>query len=73
MLIKISDKPEEVNSKDGFRSYGLVKNEYILIKGSLNGPKKRLLRFNFATRSRGKSPKEAPNIEHISLDSQQRK
>jgi len=72
-LLKISDKPEEVNPKGGFVGSGSVKTDYILVKGSLGGPKKRLLRFNFATRSRGKSPKEAPSIEFVSLKSQQSK
>lgn len=40
-LIKINNKPEEINPKGGFVRYGLVKNECLLIKGSVPGPKKR--------------------------------
>ena len=70
-LLNVSDKPEEVNPKGGFIRYGLVKNDYILIKGSVGGPKKRLVWFNYTIRGSKKIPKEAPSIEHISQESQQ--
>ncbi|MBS3122740.1 50S ribosomal protein L3 [Candidatus Woesearchaeota archaeon] len=73
-LLKISDKVDEINPKGGFLSYGLVKSDYVLIKGSLSGHKKRLLRFNFPSRTTGnKSPQEAPAIDYIHLDSSQGK
>ncbi len=40
-LIKINTNPAEINPKGGFVRYGLVKNEYILVKGSIPGSKKR--------------------------------
>ncbi|MCC7575056.1 50S ribosomal protein L3 [Candidatus Woesearchaeota archaeon] len=43
LIMKISDKPDEINPKGGFINYGLVKAPYIMIKGSLQGHKKRLL------------------------------
>jgi large subunit ribosomal protein L3 len=67
-LIKIGANPDEVNVKGGFSSYGLVKNPYIIVKGSIAGPPKRLIRFNHAIRSKGKLPKEAPAITYINLD-----
>ncbi|MDD5177758.1 MAG: 50S ribosomal protein L3 [Candidatus Nanoarchaeia archaeon] len=42
-IYKINSKPEEVNPKGGFVNYGIIKNPYILIKGSVPGPRKRLL------------------------------
>ena len=44
-LLFISDKPEKVNPKGGFLHYGLVKNDYVLIKGSVPGHVKRLITF----------------------------
>jgi len=70
-LLKVSDKPEEINPKGGFLRYGNVKNYFILVKGSLNGPKKRLVRFNFAIRPKKKHEGEAPSIEFISTASKQ--
>ncbi len=42
-VIKISANPEEINPKSGLIKYGNVKNEYLLIKGSLPGSRKRPL------------------------------
>lgn len=36
---KISE--EDVNKKGGFEHYGIIKNDYIILKGSVPGPKKR--------------------------------
>ena len=65
-LMKISTKPEEVNSKSGFRSYGIIKNPSILIKGSIAGPAKRLIILTNPIRPSKNIPKEAPTIKYIS-------
>ncbi|MFH1439885.1 MAG: 50S ribosomal protein L3 [Candidatus Woesearchaeota archaeon] len=65
-LLKISDKPDDINPKCGFIRYGVVRNEYILVKGSVNGPKKRLVRFTHPMRPNTKTPKEAPSIVEVS-------
>ena len=71
LLIKIGNKPEEINQKGGFLKYGVVKNPYILVKGSIFGPVKRLIRFNYPIRQNKKIPTEAPNISYLSLESKQ--
>lgn len=71
-LIKIGEKPEEINPKGGFLNYGLVKNDYILIKGSVPGSVKRLIKLVFATRPNKSLIEESPNIQKISLESKQR-
>ena len=43
LILRISDKPEEVNSKKGFNGYGVVKGNFILIDGSVPGPNKRMV------------------------------
>ena len=70
-ILKVSSDPEELKMKGGFIHYGNVKNSYVLIKGSLPGPKKRLIRFNKALRPNKKVPSEAPVIEYVSLESKQ--
>jgi len=69
-LIKISNKPEEINVKGGFLNYGLVKNQYVLIKGSLGGPTKGLIRFTESIRPKKNTP-EAPQIVYTSIESKQ--
>jgi large subunit ribosomal protein L3 len=61
-------KPEEVNPEGGFLHYGLVKNECILIYGSVSGPQKRLIRMRKAIR---KSEQKTPDIKAISTRSKQ--
>jgi len=41
LVVKIASKPEEVNQKGGILHYGLIKNDCILVKGSIPGPVKR--------------------------------
>jgi len=64
-ILKISDKPEEINNSAGFRRYGNVKSDYILIKGSVQGPSKRLLTLVRACRPNDRYPKIAPEITYI--------
>ena len=69
-LVKIGTKAEEINVKGGFVNYGVVKNPYILIKGSIGGPQKRLIRFTDPIRPK-KHALEAPQISYTSLESKQ--
>lgn len=72
LILKISDKPEEVNAKGGFLRYGNVKNDYILVKGSIQGPSKRLIMMTKPLRpNKKKIMMEVPVIESISLRSKQ--
>ncbi|MEM5821168.1 MAG: 50S ribosomal protein L3 [Candidatus Aenigmatarchaeota archaeon] len=62
-ILKISSNGNEINPKGGFSHYGLVRSDYILIQGSVPGPKKRLVMIRFAIRN----PKLIipPNIKEI--------
>lgn len=51
MVLKIGTKPEEMNIKSGYPHYGLIKNDYILLKGSVPGPTKRLVKLRVAARN----------------------
>ena len=70
-VLKIGSKGEEINPKGGFLHYGVIKNPYIIVKGSIGGPVKRIVRFNFAIRANKKIPKESPAIQYISRESKQ--
>lgn len=65
-LLKIGNKPEEINPNGGFIKYGVVRNLYILVKGSVAGPRRRLIRFNFPLRPDKKIPSDGPLIQYIS-------
>ncbi len=71
-ILKIggSDQVDEINPDGGFVKYGLVKNNYLLLKGSLPGPSKRLVILRKAIRPHGKHD-DAPQISYISTASKQ--
>ncbi len=54
LLLKISSKPAEMNTSSGFHKYGLLRTDYILLKGSVPGSKKRLIRLREPVRARSK-------------------
>jgi len=69
-IIKIANKPEEINPKDGFVHYGKIKSTYVLLKGSVQGTKKRLVILTQPVRPLKKEI-ALPSITHISLQSKQ--
>jgi large subunit ribosomal protein L3 len=69
-IMLIDSDATKVNPKGGFIRYGEVKNTYVLIKGSVAGPEKRMIRFNKAIRVANMKT-EVPKIEYISVESKQ--
>lgn len=51
-IIALGSNGEDVNPSGGFLNYGLIKNDYVLIKGSIPGPSKRMIRFTEPIRGR---------------------
>lgn len=70
-VLKIANDPEAINPEGGFIRYGLVKNTYILLKGSLSGPKKRLIFLSHAAKAPDDAKEEAPQITYTSTRSKQ--
>ncbi len=64
-LLKIGSKFDEINIKGGFTDYGVVKNTYLLIKGSISGSQKRLIKFTDPIRPNDEM--EQPQITYINL------
>jgi large subunit ribosomal protein L3 len=62
-LVVIDNNVERINPKGGFNKYGLVKNDYVLIKGSLVGPQKRALVITKPIRL--KKPVKVPKVIQI--------
>ena len=65
-LLKMGTDAKEVNNKAGFKRYGLVKNPFILVKGSIAGAAKRLVTLVIPMRPDRRHPSEAPSIQYIS-------
>lgn len=69
-ILKIGVDGKEVNPEGGFLNYGLVRGDYVLIKGSVPGPSKRLIRLRDPIRAK-KAKLGEPNILYISRESKQ--
>ena len=68
-MVNISN-PDDINPEGGFINYGNIKSQYILVKGSLSGPKNRMLIFTKSMRKTDEQ-KEMPSITYISTASKQ--
>ena len=69
-LMLIGSDGSKITPEGGFPGYGLVRNQYILIKGSLPGPVKRLVRMRHAIRP-GMNSVKAPELLYVSQESKQ--
>jgi large subunit ribosomal protein L3 len=69
-VMKLGVDGSEVTPSGGFVKYGNVNNRYILLKGSVPGPKKRIVVLRDGMRSEGKNVTE-PQLSFISQHSQQ--
>jgi len=68
-LIAVEDE-ESVTPDGGFVNYGEVEGPYMLVKGSLPGPKQRLVRFRPAVRPNDQ-PRLDPEVRYVSTGSDQ--
>ena len=68
LFVKIGNNPSEINPKGGFNHYGLIKNDYVLLKGSVPGAIKRPIEITEPVRSNKKAPQPL-QITYISLES----
>ena len=69
-ILKIGEDGTEITPAGGFLHYGLLKSPYVLIKGSVPGPVKRLVRIRPAIRQ-GEHHIRSPVIEFMSVQSKQ--
>ena len=64
-IIKMSADANEVNQPGGINHYGILKNSYLLVKGSVVGPKRRAVLLTQAIRQNKKAIKDAPEITYL--------
>lgn len=65
-ILRMGEDGKEITPKSGFVNYGIIKRDYVLIEGSLPGPRKRLIRLRTAVRP-PKVPVSPAEIRHISI------
>lgn len=69
IILKIAGADENINPKGGMPNYGLVRNEYMLLRGTIPGNKKRCVSIRKAVRQTVES--KAPQITYTSLEPKQ--
>lgn len=69
-IMAVGTNGADVTPAGGFPGYGIVRNDYLLIRGSLPGPSKRLIRIRKAIRP-GKEAQKSPQILYLSKESKQ--
>jgi large subunit ribosomal protein L3 len=69
-IMLIGEGGSEIDPDGGFPGYGSVRNQYVLLKGSLPGPVKRLVRMKHAVRP-GMNVVKGPELISVSKASKQ--
>ena len=72
-IMKIGENEEEINPKGGFINYGKVSGDYLMMLGSVPGPKKRTIRLRKTIRPKESFEVKSPEITFVNRESQQRK
>ncbi|MFX1321240.1 MAG: 50S ribosomal protein L3 [Promethearchaeota archaeon] len=72
-IMLIGENEEEINPKGGFIRYGKIQGDYLLMLGSIPGPKKRLIRIRKTIRPLRSFILQPPEITFINRESHQRK
>lgn len=70
-VLKIGEKGEEITPAGGFPNYGVVRNSYVIIHGSIPGPAKRMVSMRDAIRYKRGVKIQKPEITYISTMSKQ--
>ncbi len=68
LILKIGNNPKDIEMKGGFLNYGIIKTDYIIVKGSVVGTRKRMIKMTEPSRA-PKPPQYTINT--ISLTSKQ--
>jgi large subunit ribosomal protein L3 len=68
-ILKIGEDGKEITPKSGFSNYGIIKGDYVVVEGSLPGPRKRLIRLRSAIRPL-KVPILPTEVKHVSTKSE---
>jgi large subunit ribosomal protein L3 len=66
-ILLMGSDPERVTPKGGFKKYGDVKGDYLLLKGSVMGPTKRLIKLRKGARG-SRYPTEAPQVTYLNTE-----
>ena len=69
MILSIGGDGEKITPAGGFPHYGIVRSDYIMLSGSVQGPPKRPVILRYPVRPPGTLLREVPKIVYVSLSS----
>jgi large subunit ribosomal protein L3 len=70
-VLKIGEDGKEITPEGGFLHYGVLRNQYVLLHGSIPGPTSRLVKLRDAARVSGVRLEEPPVLTYVSTQSKQ--
>ncbi|MEM4576794.1 MAG: 50S ribosomal protein L3 [Candidatus Nezhaarchaeales archaeon] len=70
-IIKMGEDGLSITVKGGFVGYGIVRGSYIILLGSVPGPRGRLVKLRYPMRPPKSVPTSPPRIVSINIDSKQ--
>lgn len=70
-ILKIGTEGAEITPAGGFLNYGVVRNPYVLLHGSIPGPTKRIIRLRDAARYLRGIEVAEPQLTYVSTSSKQ--
>lgn len=70
-ILILGEDGSEITPKGGFVRYGVVRSPYVVLEGSVPGPRKRIVILRYPIRPPPYIPEGKPQIVYISLESKQ--
>ncbi len=70
-IVAVGENGLEVTPSGGFPGYGIVRTHYVMLHGTVMGPRKRIIVMRYPIRPPHWIPESAPKIVYLSLSSKQ--
>ncbi len=67
-ILKIGTDGEEMTPRGGHPHYGPLRNDYMIVSGSLPGPAKRMVKIRYPARPPSAAPTTPPQITYIGFE-----
>ncbi|NHI83187.1 MAG: 50S ribosomal protein L3 [Candidatus Thorarchaeota archaeon] len=71
IIVKLGERGEEITPSGGFVNYGVIRGDYVMLKGSVPGSVKRPVRLRFAVRPKRKHEVKPIQVSYVSTTSKQ--
>ena len=66
-ILKIEENTQPFAPNGGFPHYGVIRNTYVILEGSIPGPAKRIVKLRYASRPKSLPSDAIPNITFVGV------